>query len=74
MSEKLTAITPKKALRKLKKAGFLEDHQRGSHLVLKHPDGCRVVLPMHSADIPRGTLHSIVVHQAKLDISTWNHL
>ena len=74
MSEKLTAITAKKALRKLKKAGFPEDHQRGSHLVLKHSDGRRVVLPMHSADIPRGTLHSIVVHQAKLDISTWNHL
>ena len=74
MSERLTAITPKKALRKLQKAGFLEDHQRGSPLVLKNPDGRRVVLPMHSADIPRGTLHSIVVHQAQLDISTWNNL
>jgi predicted RNA binding protein YcfA (HicA-like mRNA interferase family) len=70
MSEKLTAIIPKKALRKLKKVGFLEDHQQVSKLVLKHVNGRRAVLPMHSADIPRGTLHSIVVHQAKLDIST----
>ncbi len=34
MSNKLPSITPKKALRKLEKARFVENNQRGSHLVL----------------------------------------
>ena len=74
MSTRLLPITPKNALRKLKGAGFLEHHQRGSHLVLKHPDGRMVVLPMHSREIPRGTLYAIVVHQAQLSVEEWNDL
>jgi len=31
MIDKLSAITAKKALRKFKKAGFIENHQKGSH-------------------------------------------
>ncbi len=74
MSNKLSSITAKKALKKLKKAGFIENHQRGSHLVLKHFDGRMVVLPMHSNDIPTGTLYAIVVHQAKLSLEQWKNL
>ncbi|MEA5508925.1 type II toxin-antitoxin system HicA family toxin [Crocosphaera sp. UHCC 0190] len=74
MSERLSSITAKKALRKLKKAGFREHHQRGSHLVLKHSDGRMVVLPIHSSDIPKGTLYNIVVNQSKLSIEEWNNL
>ncbi len=74
MSERLSSITPKKALRKLKKAGFFEHHQRGSHLVLKHSDGRMIVLPFHSKDIPRGTLYTIIIYQAKLTIEDWNNL
>jgi predicted RNA binding protein YcfA (HicA-like mRNA interferase family) len=68
---RLTPITSREALRKLKKFGFAEHHQRGSHLVLKHDDGRMVVLPMHTKDIPRGTLHNIVIHQAKLSLEDW---
>lgn len=74
MTSRLLPIIPKNALRKLKAAGFLEHHQRGSHLVLKHLDGRMVVLPMHSRDIPRGTLYAIVVHQAQLSVDEWNDL
>jgi predicted RNA binding protein YcfA (HicA-like mRNA interferase family) len=74
MSEKLSSITAKKALRKLKKAGFIEHHQRGNHLVLKHSDGRMLVLPIHSSDIPKGTLYNIIVHQARLSIEEWNNL
>ena len=74
MSDKLSAITAKKALRKLKKAGFIENHQKGSHLVLEHSDGRMVVLPMHSKDIPIGTLYAIVIHQAKLSLEEWKNL
>ena len=74
MSNKLSSITPKKALKKLKKAGFIEHHQRDSHLVLKHNDGRMVILPMHSKDIPKGTLYSIIIHQAKLTLRKWKIL
>ena len=74
MSDKLASITAKKALKKLQKAGFIENHQRGSHLVLKHSDGRIVVLPMHSKDIPKGTLYSIIIHQAKLSLEEWKNL
>jgi len=58
---KLPSLTPRKIIRKLKKNGFVEDHQTGSHLVLLHPGrGLRVVVPIHSRDIPRGTLMSIL--------------
>ncbi len=74
MSKGLSSITAKKALRKLKKAGFFEHHQRGSHLVLKHSDGRMVVLPVHSKDIPKGTLYNIIVNQARLTVDEWNDL
>lgn len=38
MSDRLLSITAKKALKKLKKAGFIEHHQKGSHLILKHSE------------------------------------
>jgi predicted RNA binding protein YcfA (HicA-like mRNA interferase family) len=42
--------------------GFIEHRQRGtSHLVLKHPDGRRTVVPIHPGyDIPKGTLRAIL--------------
>ena len=73
MSARLPSITAKKALKKLKKAGFTEHHQKGSHLILKHSDGRLVVLPIHSKDIPRGTLYNIIVHQAQLTMDEWNN-
>lgn len=61
-------LTPRKVLRMLKEAGFVEDHQTGSHLILIHPkDGRRVVVPIHARDLPKGTLHSIL-KQARLKV------
>ena len=40
---KLNRLPARKVLQKLKKAGFLEIHQRGSHLYLKSDDGTRIV-------------------------------
>lgn len=55
------ALTPRKVLRLLKQHGFVEDHQTGSHVVLIHlKSGRRVVLPVHSQDVPRGTLMTIL--------------
>jgi len=73
---KLARLPAKKVIQKLKKAGFTETHQRGSHLYLKSEDGEKVVtVPIHSSkEIPVGTLYNIVVRQAGLSVEEFNHL
>ena len=75
MSERLRPLPAKRVIRKLKKAGFYERHQRGSHVSLKNPKTGRiVVVPMHGKDIPLATLREIVIHQAGLTIEEFNRL
>jgi predicted RNA binding protein YcfA (HicA-like mRNA interferase family) len=58
---KLPSIKPKALIKKLKKAGFIEDRQSGSHIVMYHPEtGRRAVIPIHLRDIPKGTLNSLI--------------
>ncbi len=73
---KLSPLPARKVVQKLRKAGFMESHQRGSHLYLKSADGTSIVtVPIHgSKDIPTGTLYSIVVKQARLSVETFNDL
>lgn len=73
---KLKRLNGKKVIQKLKKAGFIETHQRGSHLYLKNNDSSKIVtVPMHgSKDIPIGTLYNIVVKQAGLSVEEFNNL
>lgn len=73
---KLSRLGARKVIQKLKKAGFVETHQRGSHLYLKSEDGTKIVtVPVHgSKDIPIGTLYNIVVRQAGLSTDEFNNL
>ncbi|MFH1187953.1 MAG: type II toxin-antitoxin system HicA family toxin [bacterium] len=72
---KLSPIPARKVLKKLKRVGFIKIHQRGSHLTLKNEKDNRfVTIPMHSGDIPVGTLYNIVVNQAGLFIADFNEL
>jgi predicted RNA binding protein YcfA (HicA-like mRNA interferase family) len=73
---KLGRLPAKKVLKKLARAGFHQAHQRGSHLYLQNGDGTKTVtVPMHgSKDIPVGTLHAIVVQQARLSVDEFNTL
>lgn len=73
---KLVPLSARKVIQKLKKAGFVETHQRGSHLYLKSADGLKIVtVPMHSSkDVPVGTLRNIVVRQAGLSVDDFNKL
>lgn len=73
---KLSRLGSRKVIQKLKKAGFVETHQRGSHLYLKSEDETKIVtVPVHgSKDIPIGTLYNIVVRQAGLSIEEFNDL
>ncbi|MGI0077609.1 MAG: type II toxin-antitoxin system HicA family toxin [Nitrosopumilaceae archaeon] len=51
-------------LKVLSRHGFQVDRQRGSHILLVHPDGRYVTLPRHDP-IKEGTLKSILA-QAKI--------
>ena len=58
---KLPSLKPREVLKRLKKLGFIEHHQVGSHLTLKHPETKRrAVVPMHLKDIKKGTLLSLL--------------
>jgi predicted RNA binding protein YcfA (HicA-like mRNA interferase family) len=54
-------MTPRELRRILEQNGFVFTRQSGSHAIFKHPiSKRRVVLPIHSRDIPTGTLHAIL--------------
>ncbi len=58
---RLPAVKPRQVVRALKRAGFEEHHQRGSHLYLRHPDSRLMTsVPMHPGDLPKGTLRAIL--------------
>lgn len=47
--------TAKDIVRFLKKKGFIEKRQSGSHLILRHPvSGYMTIVPVHPGDMPRG--------------------
>ena len=58
---KLPALTGKEIVSLLKKAGFIVERQRGSHVFLKHEDGRATVVPVHSGEtIGPGLLSKIL--------------
>ena len=58
---KLPQLTGAEVVRKLKRMGFVEDHTKGSHVVLRHPDAAMAVVPCHgSKTVKTGTLHGIL--------------
>jgi len=61
---KLPAITAKKLLRALLRAGFYIHHQTGSHANLRHSlkTHLRLVVPQHGGDLAPKTLKSIISH------------
>lgn len=58
---KLPLLSSMELIRILKKLGFEEIRQHGSHKYLKHHDGRATVVPVHSGtDISRGLLKKIL--------------
>ena len=47
---KLSPISAKALIKLLEKQGFEVVHQEGSHVRLKHADGRRTTVPMHSGE------------------------
>jgi predicted RNA binding protein YcfA (HicA-like mRNA interferase family) len=50
----------------LKKAGFLEIRQKGSHVFLRHPDGRATVVPVHSGETIGPGLLSRIMKDAEM--------
>lgn len=58
---KLPSIAADKIIKALKKIGFEEVRQKGSHLRLKHPDNRVVTIPVHTGKIlGKGLLKKIL--------------
>lgn len=60
-------MTARELLKILHGDGWIEVRQKGSHIQMRHPDkNGLVTIPLHSGDIPKGTLNSIL-KQAHLE-------
>ncbi len=60
---RLRPLPPRKVIRALERLGFVQDHQRGSHLHLRHPDGRIITVPVHPGEeVRKGTLRQIIHH------------
>lgn len=68
MGSKYPILPPKTIIKILKRLGFSEVSQKGSHLKLRKdsPKKLIVIIPMHD-EVARGTLKSIL-EQANIDI------
>lgn len=66
----LPALTSRKIIKALKKAGFAEDRQKGSHLILINSlTSKKVVVPIHAGKtIKKPLLKSIIENDAGLTI------
>jgi predicted RNA binding protein YcfA (HicA-like mRNA interferase family) len=67
---KLPALTARKVIRVPKRAGFIEDRQKGSHLILIHPEtNARTVVPVHSGRTIKEPLLRAIVRDAQLEVN-----
>lgn len=58
---RLPALRPRDVIGALKRDGFVEHHQKGSHLYLVHSRTARMTcVPVHPRDVKPGTLRAIL--------------
>jgi len=58
---KLPRLTGKEVARIVEKFGFIHVHTAGSHLVYRHSDGRKTVIPVHTGEeIGPGLLNKII--------------
>ncbi len=53
-------MKPKDLVKLLKKDGFVFVRQSGSHAIFKKPGNKNIIVPIHSKEIPKGTLYGIL--------------
>jgi predicted RNA binding protein YcfA (HicA-like mRNA interferase family) len=62
---KLPSLTARKVIRALKRAGFVEDRQKGSHLMLIHPETiARTAVLVHPGRTIKEPLLRAIVSEA----------
>lgn len=54
------SVKPKEFIRKLKRHGFVVDHQTGSHVIMLGPSGVRLTVPYHAREMKRGLLIALL--------------
>jgi mRNA interferase HicA len=56
----MASFKPREVVSILKRLGFVEKRQTGSHLMMYHPDKNKIIpVPVHSKDLKRGLLKAI---------------
>ena len=71
----LPSLTARKVVRALKRAGFAEDRQRGSHLILIHPETkARTVVPVHPGRTIKEPLLRAIIRDANLSVDEFVEL
>lgn len=61
MSKRMPSVKPKDLVRIMKKLGWIEQRQEGSHKILINKELKKAIpVPMHSRDLKKGTLAGIL--------------
>lgn len=72
---KLPSLTARKVIQALMRAGFLEDRQKGSHLMLIHPGTkARTVVPVHRGRTIKEPLLRAIIRDAGLSVDEFIEL
>lgn len=56
---RLPVCSASDAVRAFARLGYAVDHQTGSHLILRHPNGRRLTVPNHH-ELAKGTLRALI--------------
>jgi predicted RNA binding protein YcfA (HicA-like mRNA interferase family) len=71
----LPALTARSVIRALKRAGFVEDRQKGSHLVMFHPEThARTVIPVHGGKTLKKPLLRAIIADTGLSVEEFLEL
>lgn len=71
----LPALTALRVIRALKRAGFVKDRQKGSHLVMFHPKThARTVIPVHARRTIKKPLLRAIIADASLTVEEFLRL
>ena len=70
---KLPQVKPRQIEKVLIKFGFFPRPTKSSHVVFKHKDGRRTVVPVHNRPVRVGTLNAIL-SQAKIPLEEFLRL
>lgn len=71
----LPILKPETVVRAFERLGYIQHRQKGSHLILVHPDRKlhQPVIPMHKKELKRGMLRAII-RQSGLTVQEFLHL